>query len=258
MYLIKNLIKKIFFYLFQKYKIIFNKPGLEFVDTSQLVTFNESYKNFRIYKEGLKRSNNEHTENFLKQNRFLNVIHTAKYILSQNEVFDFAECGCWRGHSSFLIAKSIFESGKKINFHIFDSFEGLSTSTANDGNFHEIINQEKIKIEKQFASSEEFLNKKVLNDFNFCKTYKGWIPSRFHEIDSKKFSFVHIDVDLYEPTIKSLEFFYPRLVPGGIIIFDDYNFNVWQGGKKAWDEYFKGKKNLFFYENPTGGCFLIK
>ena len=108
MYLIKNLIKKIFFYLFQKYKIIFNKPGLEFVDTSQLVTFNESYKNFRIYKEGLKRSNNEHTENFLKQNRFLNVIHTAKYILSQNEVFDFAECGCWRGHSSFLIAKSIF------------------------------------------------------------------------------------------------------------------------------------------------------
>ena len=42
-----------------------------------------------------------------------------------------------------MIAKSIFESGKKINFHIFDSFEGLSKSTANDGNFHETLLKER-------------------------------------------------------------------------------------------------------------------
>ena len=40
----------------------------------------------------------------------------------------------------------------------------------------------------------------------------GWIPDRFVEVKNKKFSFINIDVDIYEPTKKSLEFFFPRLI----------------------------------------------
>ena len=79
-------------------------------------------------------------EYFLKKNRFLNIIQTSKHILSQSEVHDFAECGCWKGHSTYLIAKNIADSKKNITFHIFDSFEGLSESTSNDGNFHNLNN----------------------------------------------------------------------------------------------------------------------
>ena len=81
---------------------------------------------------------------------------------------------------------------------------------------------------------------------------------REKEIKNEKFSFVHIDVDLYEPTMKSLEFFFPRLVKGGIIVCDDYNSNIFNGAKKAWDKYFKNIKFDYFFHNPLGGCFLIK
>ena len=73
-----------------------------------------------------------------------------------------------------------------------------------------------------------------------------------------KFSFVHIDVDLYQPTLDCLEFFFPKLVSGGIIVCDDYNSSQFPGAKNAWDYYFKDKKINLFYEQPFGGCFLIK
>ena len=73
-----------------------------------------------------------------------------------------------------------------------------------------------------------------------------------------KISLLHIDVDLYEPTFQSLEFFYPRLVNGGVIVCDDYNYNEFDGAKKAWDTYFADKEYFINHKNPMGGSFLIK
>jgi O-methyltransferase len=41
---------------------------------------------------------------------------------------------------------------------------------------------------------------------------KGWIPDVFSAAEAETFCFVHIDVDLYEPTLESMRFFYPRMV----------------------------------------------
>ena len=103
-----------------------------------------------------------------------------------------------------------------------------------------------------------FVKDKVLKKFNFVKTYKGWIPKRFNEVQHLSFSLVHIDVDLYEPTLASLEFFYPRLSKGGVIICDDYNVSAYPGSKKAWDEFFNDKDYEFFYKVPMGACFIVK
>ena len=81
--------------------------------------------------------------------------------------------------------------------------------------------------------------------------------SKLH-IKNKKFQFVHIDVDVFEPTLESLEFFYPRLIKGGIIVCDDYNGAQFPGATKAWDEYFKNKNVFFNYSVPLGASFIIK
>ncbi len=52
-------------------------------------------------------------------------------------------------------------------------------------------------------------------------------------------SFVHVDVDLYEPTLACLEYFVPRLAPGGVIINDDYGSQSFPGAGRAWDLYFE-------------------
>jgi hypothetical protein len=63
---------------------------------------------------------------------------------------------------------------------------------------------------------------------------------------------------MYKPSIQSLNFFYPKLVKGGIIISNVYNSEVFQGEKKAWDEYFQNKKNKFYFKHALNGCFLLK
>jgi hypothetical protein len=67
--------------------------------------------------------------------------------------------------------------------------------------------------------------------------HAGWIPDCFSEVVDRSFCFVHIDVDLYEPTLASLEFFGSRMVPGGIIVCDDYGFETCPGARRAGDEF---------------------
>jgi hypothetical protein len=54
-----------------------------------------------------------------------------------------------------------------------------------------------------------------------------------------RYSFVNLDVDLYESTFDSLDFFYPRLERGAILISHDYSTSA--AVKKAFDDFFKLK-----------------
>ena len=73
-----------------------------------------------------------------------------------------------------------------------------------------------------------------------------------------RFSLLNIDVDLYEPTLSTLENLYPLVSPGGIIVVDEYALCNW-GATEALQDYFKGKlplmKKLNHYTNP-GGYFI--
>ncbi len=100
--------------------------------------------------------------------------------------------------------------------------------------------------------------KSCLSDFDFFHLYKGWIPNRFTEVEDKQFSFVHIDVDLYEPTRDSVNFFFPKLLENGVIVCDDYGLCQFPGATKAIDEFLEKNNCNMFYEAPMGGCFIIK
>ena len=71
------------------------------------------------------------------------------------------------------------------------------------------------------------------------------------------FCFVHIDVDILEPTRDSIEFFYPRMMPGGIMLFDDYGFTSCPGAKLAADVFFEGRPEKIGLLT-TGQAIIIK
>ena len=246
-------------------KKILRKLGYQINRTKNIELINRTHftpiftndKDWELINEGFKKSKNIF-DDFLTKVRFYSLAQCVKHILNKKKVYDFVELGCWKGHSAYIISKLIKKSRKKINFHIFDSFEGLSDSCKKDGTFNLYNNKFKSAVTKQFQSSEDFVKDIVLKDFNFVKTYKGWIPNRFNEIKEKKFSLIHIDLCMYKPSLQSLNFFYPKLVKGGIIISNVYNSEVFQGEKKAWDEYFQNKKNKFYFKHALNGCFLLK
>ena len=154
---------------------------------------------------------------------------------------DVVECGSFRGLSAFQISTILKIKNFKGSFYIFDSFEGLSEFQDEDKQENFQIDYNKRQVE--FACDIETV-KNNLSDFSFIKYFKGWIPERFSEVESKTFSFVHIDVDMYEPIRDSILFFYPRMKKGGIIVFDDYGFLGFPGAKQAVDEFFKDKNDL--------------
>lgn len=137
---------------------------------------------------------------------------------------EIAECGVFQGATAYLMAEKF--SNNKI--YLFDTFGGLSQPNENvDGNYWK----------EGDLSADLKLVQTNLSKFSNLAYKQGFIPEKFHEIASVPFKFVHIDVDLHQPTKDSLEFFYFRMIKGGIIICDDYGFSSCPGAKKAFDDF---------------------
>jgi len=164
---------------------------------------------------------------------------------------DTADIGVRFGTSSYFILRGIDNAAKQ--HHMFDSFEGLSEPTAEDSG----VGQHTVWKQGQLLAEEEVTKKNLRMYEDRCHYHKGWIPARFPEVRERKFAFVHIDVDLYQPTRDTLEFFYPRVSSGGVIVCDDYGSTLCPGARKAMDEFMADKPESLFHI-PTGQSLMVK
>ena len=95
---------------------------------------------------------------------------------------------------------------------------------------------------------------------NWSKRYRvppGLVKSGARAGPPPRGCFVHLDVDLYAPTLASLEYFVPRLVDGGVIICDDYGAPLFPGAHRAWDR-FCARHDLPFVVLDTGQSVILK
>jgi len=103
----------------------------------------------------------------------------------------------------------------------------------------------------QFAASLEQVQR-TLARFPRIAYFPGWIPAAFDTAAAKRYRFVHVDVDLYEPTRASFEYFWPRMVPGGVVVCDDYN---WPGARRAVVEFCREAGVSFDVTPQSQACF---
>ncbi|WP_020409612.1 TylF/MycF/NovP-related O-methyltransferase [Hahella ganghwensis] len=187
-----------------------------------------------------------------------NKIHERRYVLYNltksltNLEGDTAECGAFRGGGSYIILSALSDS--TAQHHIFDSFEGLSDPAEVDAPTEDDTYEWKAG---DLWTDESVVIKNLSLFKDRIKIYKGWIPERFSEVSDKKFRLIHIDVDLYQPTLDTLSFFYERMVPGGMIVCDDYGFETCPGATKALDDFFRDKTESVIHLT-TGTAFVIK
>jgi O-methyltransferase len=193
---------------------------------------------------------------FARLSRESDVTHERKYNLDQlfqlvlGVAGDVAECGAYKGGSAFFLARHIVERGLDKRLCLFDSFEGLSAPTDIDGAYWHA---------GALPSTMEHVQNALapLGPVPFVELYKGWIPERFPDVADRRFCFVHIDVDLYQPTLDSIDFFYPRMEPGGIILLDDYGFDSCPGVTAAIDQFMAGRPEPIV-NLSAGGAFIMK
>lgn len=161
---------------------------------------------------------------------------------------DTAECGVYRGASSYLIcSENATNDAYDRTHHVFDSFEGLSDPDDHDGS-HWVSGDLAVTVEEVQAA---------LSAFPAVSFYKGWIPERFPDVEERRFAFVHIDVDLFAPTRDSMVFFYDRMNEGGIILCDDYGGSSCVGATEAVDTFLADKPEKMI-ALPSNGGFMIK
>ena len=160
------------------------------------------------------------------------------------------DVGVRYGTSSHFILRATNDTNKP--HHLFDSFEGLSQPGTKD-----IGANKKHSWQIGDLAVDEAVCRNNLKAYPNCYFYKSWIPFRFKEVANNLFSFVHVDVDLFDATRDTLEFFYPRLVAGGILLCDDYGFTSCPGAKKAMDDFFSDKPEEILHI-PTGQGMIVK
>lgn len=160
---------------------------------------------------------------------------------------DFVECGVWKGGSSGLMGlllASRSELGKR-KLHLFDSFEGLPepgehdgqsaaeySGGANSGNLHSVH-----QCEAGLDEVKAFLLTELGLPETHLAFHKGWFQHTIPALGSEPASIalLRLDGDWYESTKVCLDYLYPRLSKGGVVLLDDYF--CWEGCRKATDEY---------------------
>jgi predicted O-methyltransferase YrrM len=153
---------------------------------------------------------------------------------------DMAELGVASGASARMISA---RAPERV-LHLFDTFEGLPEPSEKDSSRFK---------KRQYRHTLEDVQGYLSGDK--VRFYKGLFPETAKEVSVTQFAFVHLDGDLYETTKAGLEWFYPRLSKGGILICHDYDTSA--GVNRAFDEFFADKPEPYF-DLVGSQCMFVK
>lgn len=178
------------------------------------------------------------------------LIHAFRHTLPlPGEVW---EAGVYQGGSASLLKLLAQQAaaepgGRATQLRLFDSFEGLP-ATDHPLDLHR---------QGDFADTSLETVRETVGPEDWIDFRKGWIPASFAGLESSRIRFAHVDVDLYQPILDCCEFIYPRLVPGGMLVFDDYGLASCPGAREAVDKFFQGRP-----ESPfaliNGQCVVVR
>jgi O-methyltransferase len=186
---------------------------------------------------------------------------------------DFAELGVYKGES----AKIIHLMDPDRRFHLYDTFEGF-----NEEDLKHETGEAATYTSKNFADTSLDAVKRYLGDsgrfvYHVGRFGQSAVSGQRSAVSSQRsagngfdtadcrlptadcrLALVNLDADLYNPTKAGLEYFYPLLSPGGVIIIHDYNYK-WPGIKKAVDDFVKNiPEPLVMVPDMDGSVMIVK
>ncbi len=178
--------------------------------------------------------------------RGLALFRAVRHIVQNRIQGDIVECGVWRG-GSIMIAMAtlrLFNAADR-RVWLFDTFEGMTEPSAvdvdNRGQAAAVLLETMPKDPGGiicYASLEEVKNNVALVGYpaDLVQYVVGDIRKTIHEVDMNPVALLRLDTDWYDSTKLEMDKLYPHLVPGGVLIVDDYGH--WAGSRQAVDEYF--------------------
>jgi O-methyltransferase len=183
--------------------------------------------------------------------RIASLCNAVNYLVANDIKGDFVECGVWRGGSTMAAIDTLIKAGDTSReIYLYDTFEGMSAPTEIDKVFtgtgaDELMNSSNREDATSvwcYSALEEVQQNVGGLKYPAHKIHyvKGKVEDSIPQTLPGKIALLRLDTDWYESTAHELKHLYPLLVPGGVIIIDDYGH--WEGARKAVDEYIESQK----------------
>ena len=197
---------------------------------------------------------------FLKRKRDIDInyydyVRLATLELISNEIYrrntigNVAELGVYKGK----FARYINRFFPDRTLYLFDTFEGF-----NDKDRSTEVGNKYSTADQDFSNTSVNM---VLDQMKYkekCIIKKGYFPETTTGIDDV-FAFVSLDADLYQPIYNGLQFFYPKLSPGGYIMIHDFNNDQYNGVRQAVEQFCKAEQiNFVPLPDKAGTCIICK
>jgi hypothetical protein len=161
---------------------------------------------------------------------------------------DFVECGVNKGGMALAVMDYIGFRSMDKRFYLLDTFCGFPdefkavAASVNADDYDECY-------EGVVATFKDFANARII---------RGEVPDTLEKIDTERVCYLSIDMNCAEPEIAAMRFFWPRMVPGGLAILDDYNYSeAYRRQKSAFDDLSK-EMNFEILSLPTGQGLVLK
>lgn len=176
-----------------------------------------------------------------------NVAHTQEGTLRIMEI------GVYKGGGSYFLAAAARQFSKgSVEQYAVDTFEGHSIRDLPKG-------KDGVHEASYFDDTSYEEVSKYLSNFDFVRTIQGRIQEVAAEVGSQPFNLIHLDVDIYEPTLFVLNTYGKYMPRFSVIVVDDYGFKTCPGVRKAVDEFVAEHPGLFAkFELLTGQCLLVR
>ena len=186
------------------------------------------------------------------------VIMAARYVTRHNIPGAVVECGVWRGGSMHAIARALDAAGAHDrDLYLFDTYEGMPAPGPRDRRTDGrpaaelLASSDKTSRVWAYASLEDVQEgfRQVPYPQEKLHFVKGPVEQTIPGMAPERIAILRLDTDWYESTAHELAHLYDRLIPGGVLLLDDYGW--WQGSREAVDE-FIARTGVRLYLARTG------
>lgn len=156
---------------------------------------------------------------------------------------DFMECACYKGTSARIVCDYLDFGKSDKHYYLYDLFEHSA-----DMDHHGMA---------EHGTDLYGMVKQRFADMQNVHVIQGSMPGILHQVAPEKISFMHLDINSAAAEIGALEFLFDRIVPGGVIILDDYGWLGYRAQKEVEDPFFAAR-GYRVLELPTGQGMVIK
>jgi hypothetical protein len=167
-------------------------------------------------------------------------------ILAEQLDGDVAELGVYRGNTAALLVRLARRLGRIA--YLLDTFTGFSSD--------DLVGID-VRERFEFADTSIEAVRSLIGEESIVFV-QGLFPASAAQLPETSFVLVHLDCDLYAPMKAGLEYFYPRVRPGGFIVMHDYSSLRWPGSIKAVDEFLADKPERIIPIPDKSGTAVIR